>query len=141
MTSPDKVCGTYKARHVYLHRLAAAGVVRYERRRALGLFPRTRYPLANLAAKAELRARLDALAAHAGHDQRSVSLAALFSATRLDRLYYPGRQGRQARARFASIASSDWAGVAVSQAIAAMNAAVSTAIIASAAASSATVSS
>jgi hypothetical protein len=130
-----------QARNVYLHRLAAAGIVRHDRRRMLGLFPQTRYPLANLAAKAELRWRLDALAAHGGHDHRSVSLAALFSATRLDRLYYPGRQGRQARARFASMASSDWAGVAVSRAIAAMNAAVSAAIVASTAASSAAVSS
>ena len=46
----------------YLDRLAAAGVVRAERRQVMGLFPGTRWVVVDTERQAQVRARLDAIA-------------------------------------------------------------------------------
>src|SRR5438128_703991 len=68
----------------YLDRLAAAGVVRAERRKVLGVLPVTRWTVADTARLAQVRARLDAIASGSGSlDSAQAALAGLAGATGL----------------------------------------------------------
>jgi hypothetical protein len=82
----------------YLDRLAAAGVVRAERRKVLGVLPVTRWTVADTARLAQVRAGLDAIASGSGGlDSAQAALAGLAGATGLAQLIYPGFAGAAAR--------------------------------------------
>lgn len=85
----------------YLDRLAAAGVIRAERRQVMGLFPGTRWVVVDTARQAQVRARLDAIAsgsvAPGSLDSEQAAFAGLAGAIGLSALIYPGFAGAAAR--------------------------------------------
>jgi hypothetical protein len=135
----------------YLERLAAAGVLRAERRTRLGIFPVTRWHVADAARQAEVKARLDAIALSTGPvSTAQAALAGLAHATGLGAVLYPGRASRPARARLeriargtevaagvADAASASGSGEGASQAMAAANQATRAAVDAATAAATA----
>ncbi|MFI0907964.1 GPP34 family phosphoprotein [Streptomyces sioyaensis] len=80
-----------------LRRLVARGALRRESRRALGLFPYERFPAGAVDLVGPVRERFVAAAAAGFPDRRSRVLAALVSATDLDRKILAGREHRSAR--------------------------------------------
>jgi hypothetical protein len=132
----------------YLERLAAAGVLRAERRTRLGVFPVTRWHVADTARQGEVKARLDAIALSTGPvSTAQAALAGLAHATGLGAVLYPGRASRPARARLeriakgseavagvADAASASASGEGASQAMAAANQATRAAVDAATAA-------
>jgi hypothetical protein len=117
-----------------LARLVESGIVREEKDRVLGLFPRTRWPAVSSTHEAEVRRALeDTLLRGQDPDPRTGSLVALLSA--LDQAHrvvdHPGMSGGEVKKRAKAVAEGEWAARGVSDAIAATNAAVMTAIIAS----------
>jgi hypothetical protein len=84
----------------YLDRLAAAGTIRAERRKVLGLFPGTRWVVLDTVRLAQVRASLDAIAsgpADGGLDSAQAAFAGLADAIGLSQLIYPGFAGSAAR--------------------------------------------
>lgn len=106
-----------------LDRLAAEGLVEERPSRWLGVFRLRRWFLTGAGAAAGARARLDALV-HGTEPAavEAVALAALVRATRLDRVLYPGRDGRGDRSRLERIGRDQPVGEAVGRAIAAIEA-------------------
>jgi hypothetical protein len=91
----------------YLERLAGAGTIRAEHRKALGFIPKTRWTVLNAERLAAARARLDAIAyGPDGTDAGQAALAGLASAIGLPSLIYPGFAGRAARKRVAAAGKS-----------------------------------
>ena len=89
----------------YLARLSAAGVLHGESRKALGLFPVTRWQVPDPARAAEVRARLDAIARSAGPvDSGQAALGGLAYAAGISAALYPGKANRDARGRLKQIA-------------------------------------
>ena len=89
----------------YLAGLSAAGVLRKESRKALGLFPVTRWQITDPARAAEVRARLDAIARSAGPvEPGQAALGGLARAAGLSAALYPGKANSDARARLKQIA-------------------------------------
>ncbi|HZR51028.1 MAG TPA: GPP34 family phosphoprotein [Streptosporangiaceae bacterium] len=81
----------------YLDRLVAAGTIRLERRKALGLIPVDRWIVADAGRLAQAKARLDAIAyGSGGVSAEQAALAGLASAIGLARLQYPGSADRAA---------------------------------------------
>lgn len=128
------VGGLGKGRRAQLYeRLAAAGAVRREERRVLGLFPGRRWPAADVDRARGLRDRLAvALQRGATDDARVAALVSLLAALdALHRVVVPAQVGltrRELQERAKQIAAGEWAGKAVRDAIAGMNAAVTAAI-------------
>jgi Golgi phosphoprotein 3 (GPP34) len=92
----------------YLDRLAAAGVIRAERRKMLGLFPVTRWQVVDTARLAQVRARLDAVASSsAALDSAQAAFAGLADAIGLSLLIYPGFSGAAARRNLKTAAKRD----------------------------------
>jgi hypothetical protein len=129
----------------YLERLAAVGVLQAERSTRLGIFPVTRWRVADAGRQAEAKERLDAIALSTGPvSTAQAALAGLAHATGLGAVLYPGRASRPARARLeriakgsevaAGVADAAGAGQAVSQAMAAANQATRAAVDAATAA-------
>jgi len=116
----------------YLDRLAAAGVIRAERRQVMGLFPGTRWVVVDTARQAQVRARLDAIAsgsvAPGSLDSEQAAFAGLAGAIGLSALLYPGFAGAGARRNLKKAAtrarSESPAADAVADAAAATDAAV-----------------
>ncbi|BCY04965.1 GPP34 family phosphoprotein [Actinoplanes sp. L3-i22] len=108
--------------------LAAAGVLRIERSRVLGVFPRTRYPAAfgtEPVARTEAREKLRAAVLGAGPvPPRTAALCALAAATELDRKILADLDRRVVRARLKEIGQGDWAAAAVRKAIQDIQAAI-----------------
>ena len=101
----------------YLARLEAAGVVRADRGRRLGIFPVIRWRIADPARVARARARLDAVAQSGGPvEVTQAAFAGLAHAVGLGGLVYRGREYRRARGRLRAIAEGDWTAAAVSAA-------------------------
>jgi hypothetical protein len=97
----------------YLARLAAAGAVRAEQGTRLGIFPSTRWRIADAGRLADARARLDAIALVAGEvDTVQAAYAGLAYAVGLGALLYPGWANRHVRKRLEQIAKGQWAAVA-----------------------------
>src|SRR5262245_4463939 len=93
------------ARAAYLARLRDAGLVEERPSRVLGVFTVRRWYLTAAGAAAAPRRRLDALVRGAADPEpRTIALAALARATRMDRALYPGRAGRVDRALLERIA-------------------------------------
>ena len=101
----------------YLKQLIARGVVRADRRRALGIFTTTRWTVIDSARAADARARLDEVARSSGTaDAAQSALGGLVHAIGLDAVIYPRSEGeasKSARRRLKEIAQRD----AVSKAI------------------------
>ncbi|WP_043503232.1 GOLPH3/VPS74 family protein [Georgenia sp. SUBG003] len=110
-------------------RLVAAGVLRAENGRVLGLLPTRRWPTENAVPESAVRARLvEALRVGAAADARTAALISLLAALgAVHKVVDPvplGLTKRELRARAKQIAEGEWAGKAVRQAIDAMNAAL-----------------
>ena len=95
-------------------RLAAAGLVRPEQRRALGVIPVLRWPAQDARHAAEVRAAVtQALAQQAEPDARTAALVGLLHALRCEHKAIDPLQlslpRRQLRARAGQIAASSWA--------------------------------
>jgi hypothetical protein len=103
--------------HAYLDELAARGVIRADRHKALGIFNVTRWTVLDPARAAEARARLDAVARSTGPvDSAQSALGGLVHAIGLDALIYPRNGGPAceiARKRLKQIARRDQAATAV----------------------------
>ncbi|MFI1304509.1 GOLPH3/VPS74 family protein [Streptomyces sioyaensis] len=84
-------------RELCLRRLVERGALRRESRRALGLFPYERFPAGAVDLLGPVRERFAAAAAAGFPDRRSRVLAALVSATDLDRKILAGREHRSTR--------------------------------------------
>ncbi len=120
----------------YLDRLAAPGVIRAERRKALGIFPATRWVVVDSARLAQARERLDAIASGSGVlGSAQTAFAGLADAIGLPPLIYPGFAGAAARRNLKKAAKRDRSGGPVADALdatdAAMRAATSAAVDAS----------
>jgi Golgi phosphoprotein 3 GPP34 len=89
----------------YLARLAAAGAIRAEQGTMLGIFPKTRWRIADAGRLAGARARLDAIAVSGGQvDTFQAAYAGLAHAVGLGVLLYPGWANRHVRKRLEQIA-------------------------------------
>jgi Golgi phosphoprotein 3 (GPP34) len=101
----------------YLARLAAADAVRAERGARLGIFPVTRWRIADAARLSGARARMDAIALSAGTvDTAQAAYAGLAHAIGLGALLYRGRENRLVRKRLEQIAKGEWSAGAVTAA-------------------------
>src|SRR5690606_21974538 len=131
------VGGLGKGRRAQLYeRLAAAGAVRREERRVLGLFPGRRWPGGDVHRARGPRDRLGVAPPrgatdHARGAARLSLPAPLAALDALHRVVVPAQVGltrRELQERAKQIAAGEWAGKAVRDAIAGMNAAVTAAI-------------
>lgn len=114
-------------------RLVERGVLEERRDRALGIFPRTRWPALDSAHEQEVRRGIDAtLLAGTDPDPRTGVLVALLSALRVVHrvVDHEGISGHEVRKRATRVAEGQWAVKGVADAIAATNAAVMAAITA-----------
>jgi hypothetical protein len=103
----------------YLARLAAAAAIRAEQGTTLGIFPRTRWRIADAGRLAGARARLDAIALSAGQvDTAQAAYAGLAHAVGLGALLYPGWANRHVRKRLEQIAKGQWSAAVSSEAAA-----------------------
>lgn len=107
-------------RPVLSERLAGRGLVRRQDDRVLGLFPRTRWPAADVRYEASVRARLaDVLVRGLAPDPRTVALVALLSA--VDQVPaavdHEGLGRGELRRRAKHLAQGEWAAKAVREAV------------------------
>jgi hypothetical protein len=126
-------------RRTLYERLAAAGAVRAERARVLGVFPVRRWPAQDAGHAAQVRRLVtQALVQQAAPDPGSAALIALVHALKCEhKIVDPrltGLSRRQLRARAEEIAQSSWTSPALRQMIDAATAAVKAAAAASASA-------
>jgi Golgi phosphoprotein 3 (GPP34) len=126
-------------RRTLYERLAAAGAVRAERARVLGVFPVRRWPAQDAGHAAQVRRQVtEALVQRAAPDPGSAALIALVHALKCEhKIVDPRLSGlsrRQLRARAEEIAQSNWTSPALRQMIDAATAAVKAAAAASASA-------
>ena len=111
-----------KLRHTLYARLAAAGALRAEHRRALGVFPTRRWPAQDASRQAQLRELItQALTQQALPEARTAALIALLHALGCEhKIVDPRLHGvskRQLRERAQEIAKGSWASEAVRTAI------------------------
>jgi plasmid stability protein len=128
-------------REALYERLAAAGVIRAERGKILGIFRTRTWPAQDASHEAQVRELLtQALVQQTAPDTRSAALIALLHALRCEhKVVDPepyGLSKRQLAARAEEIAQGNWASGAVRKAIDEMNAAVIAATTAAAIATS-----
>jgi hypothetical protein len=126
-------------RRTLYERLAAAGAVRAERARVLGVFPVRRWPAQDAGHAAQVRRLVtEALVQQAAPDPESAALVTLVHALKCEhKIVDPrltGLSRRQLRARAEEIAQSNWTSPALRQMIDAATAAVKAAAAASASA-------
>jgi hypothetical protein len=104
----------------YLARAEAAGTIRAHRRKALGLFPVTRWAVLDSARAAQARARLEAVAASTGAVRpEQAALAGLATAIDVTRVVFRGRAGAAARKRLREAAKREPGTADVTRAVAA----------------------
>lgn len=115
-----------------LDQLVARGLVRQEKSKVLGLFPRSKWPAVDSAHEDAVRAKLTAvLVDGAEPDGRSGALISLLYAIDAVPKVVEGDK-RKLKARAKVISQGDWASTAVRKAVESVNAAVTAAIVASA---------
>jgi hypothetical protein len=124
-----------KLKQRLLEGLAARGVVRYEERTVLAIFPVRRWPAADSSHEAAVRERLHAvLVDELSGDERTVALIGLLSAVKAAHRVVDGSvrgvDDRTIRKRAKEIRDRDWAAGAVSKSIAAVETAVNSAVMA-----------
>jgi hypothetical protein len=144
-SKPSAVIGPLgkNLRPVLYERLAAAGVLRAGRGRALGIFPTRTWPTQDPGHEAEVRQLVTQALVQPGEpDERTAALIALLHALRCEHKVVDPKpyqlSRRELRARAAEVAQGNWASEAVRKAIDEMMAAVAAAVAASAAATAAT---
>lgn len=98
--------------------LVAAGALRHERGKALGIFPVNRYLSLDRNTTADARTRL-ASAARQGRafDERTQALLALVAAIRLEKTIFPDKQTRPSRKELKAFAEAHWVGAATRKAV------------------------
>jgi hypothetical protein len=93
---------------VYLDRLVASGAIRVEESRALMVFRSTRWPVADVGRRGEVRERLVRIAGSSGTvELEDRAFAGLAHAVGLGGVVFPGRAGTGARRRLKEIARGD----------------------------------
>jgi hypothetical protein len=144
-SKPSAVIGPLgkNLRPVLYERLAAAGVLRAGRGRALGIFPTRTWPTQDPGHEAEVRQLVTQALVQPGEpDERTAALIALLHALKREHKVVDPKpyqlSRRELRARAAEVAQGNWASEAVRKAIDEMMAAVAAAVAASAAATAAT---
>jgi len=101
----------------YLARAEAAGIIRAERRKALGFIPVTRWTVVDTARAAQARARLEAVAASTGTvDSAGAALAGLATAVGVTGRVFPSMAGAAARKRLRQAAKGNAASEATARA-------------------------
>jgi hypothetical protein len=124
-----------------LDALVTQGVMRRERGKVLGVFPRTTYPAAHgvePVAEAEARGRMRRAVASSGAvEPRTAALRALVAATGLERKVFADLDRKLVKARLKEISEGAWAAEAVKKTIAEVQAAVMVAVTAATTASTA----
>ena len=122
------------ARNQVMDQLVAEGVVRRERSRVLGVFPRTRYPARHgVEPPAETAARQRMTAAINGTgpvEPRTAALCALVAATDLDKKVFRDLDRKQVKRRLKEIGEGSWAAAAVKKSIEEIQSAIMVAVIA-----------
>ena len=102
----------------YLERLAAAGTIGLERRKAWGFIPVNGWTVIDAGRLAAARARLDAIAhGTGGAGLPEVALAGLATAIGLPALLYPGFGGSAARRRITRVARGSRSAAEMTQAV------------------------
>ena len=109
-------------RQILHERLTAAGVLRAQQARILGIFPAHRWPALDTSHEEQVRQQLaGALTGQAAPDCRAAELIALLHALNCEHKVIDPRQfwlsRRQLRARAGEIATDDWASAAVREVI------------------------
>ena len=118
-----------------LERLAATGVLRLERGKVLGIFPRTMWPTRDIGPEEDVRERLQtALIAGLTPTEHTVALIGLLEATGLLTKVVPSEDKKSLRHRAKVLTEGDWTARAVKQAIEEVTAAAAAAASAAAAA-------
>jgi hypothetical protein len=123
-----------KRRDVLLDRLRQRGIVEEREDRVLGLLPRRRWPTVDSTHEAVVRREVeDVLLRGARPEERTAALIAVLSALDLAHkvIDLQGMSGRDVKKRAKEVADGDWAAKAVRDSIAAAQAAVTAAVIAS----------
>lgn len=108
--------------------LVAAGVLRRERRKVMGLFPTQRLPAQDSGHETGVREKIVAALNAAGHDERTAALIALLSALRAVTTVFDVPDKRAARRRAKEIAEGQWAAAAVRKAVEEVYAATAAAV-------------
>jgi Golgi phosphoprotein 3 (GPP34) len=119
-------------------RLVAKGILERRERRVLGLFPAATWPALDLAHEREVRDRLHAVLVQGlTPDPRTAALVALLAAVdQAHRVVPPGDlKASELKRRAKAVSEGAWAAKAVRDAVAATQTAITTAVIASTAAS------
>jgi hypothetical protein len=120
-----------------LARLINQGLIREERRRALGILPRTVWPAGDLSHESLLRAELSQVLVHGIEPTpRTAALVSLLAAVDAAPKVIPSDDRRGVKRRAKEIADGEWAGAAVRKAVQAVTAGVAAAATAAAVASS-----
>jgi hypothetical protein len=102
----------------YLARAEAAGIIRGERRKALGFIPVSRWTVVDSGRAAQARARLEVIAASTGTvDSAQAALAGLASAIDVTGIVFPGLAGSAARKRLRQAAKGDAASADATRAV------------------------
>jgi len=121
-----------KRRDPLLERLESKGILQRHQDKALGLFPRTRWPAVDSSHEADVRRQLgDALVRGVQPAERIAALIALLSAlgivhTVVDR---EGHSAGELKKRAKTISEGDWAAKAVRDAVAAAQAAITAGVM------------
>lgn len=98
--------------------LADQGVIRRERTRVLGLFPRTRSSTTSTSIEDDARSRLrSVLVDGVGPDRRTAALVSLLHAVKAEHKVLPGDDRKVLRRRAEEISQGEWAGAEVRSAI------------------------
>ncbi|MGQ0841445.1 GOLPH3/VPS74 family protein [Actinokineospora sp.] len=108
--------------------LVVGGVLRREKHRVLGIFPTERVPAQDTAHEAQVRARLHAVLTGAAPDPRSAALISLLQALEVLTSVIEVPDKRAARKIAKDLTESEWAAGAVRKSVAAVHAAVITAV-------------
>jgi hypothetical protein len=124
-------------RPTLIDRLAGRGLIRRQEDRVLGLFPRTRWPAADVRYEAAVRQRLaDVLVRGVQPDPRTVALVALLQA--VDQVPavvdHTGMSRREVKQRARLLAEGEWAAEAVRKAVEATTGAMAAVMVATTAA-------
>ena len=129
-----------KRRDMLLYRLRERGILEEREDRLLGLIPRRRWPMVDSTHEAAVRRDLvDVLIRGARPEERPAALIAVLSALDLAHKVVAGEAmpARDVKKRAKEVADGDWAAKAVRDSIAAAQAAVTAAVVASTASASA----
>jgi len=121
-----------KRRDPLLERLESKGILERREDKALGLFPRTRWPAVESSHEADVRRQLgDALVRGVQPGERIAALIALLSALGLAHKVVDreGRSAGEVKKRAKAIAEGDWAAKAVRDAVAAAQAAITAGVM------------